>query len=190
MSAYSRRRDELDAAVLGQAERVLQHALAGRQYLTRTEIARRLAGEGIAASGTRLAHILMHAELVGLLCSGPLRGKQHTYALLEERAPAVPRLTREQALAELARRYFTSHGPASVKDFQWWSSLRQGDIRQGLEAAADDLEHELIDGVTYWRGKQSVGERPAAADHHRDRPGGRARRGAAVAGSHPAGEAG
>jgi Winged helix DNA-binding domain len=65
----------------------------------------------------------MHAELEGLICSGAMRGKQHTYALLDERVPPASMLTHEEALAELTRRFFTSHGPATIKDFAWGRSI-------------------------------------------------------------------
>jgi hypothetical protein len=92
----------------------------------------------------------MNAELNGVVCSGPLRGKQQTYALLDERAPHAKRLSRDEALAELTLRYFTSHGPATAKDFRWWSSLTAAEIKRGLEMVAPGLEHEVFDGVSYW----------------------------------------
>jgi hypothetical protein len=129
--------------------------LQGGKQLTRTELALRLGEAGIEAGGTRLGHILMRAELEGVICSGVPKGKQHTYGLLDERVPPAPRLTREEALAELTCRYFTSHGPASAKDFQWWSSLSLAEVRRGLELARPRLESETIDGVTYWFGESA-----------------------------------
>ncbi|RIQ16107.1 DNA glycosylase AlkZ-like family protein, partial [Jiangella rhizosphaerae] len=85
-----------------------------------------------------------------LICSGALRGKQHTYALLDDRAPAADPLDRDEALARLVTRYFTSHGPATAKDLSWWSSLTLADIATGLAAAGDALESIDVDGVTYW----------------------------------------
>jgi hypothetical protein len=79
-----------------------------------------------------------------------MKGRQHTYALVDERAPAGPGMSREAALAELTRRYFTSHGPATVKDFRWWSSLTVSDINAGLEMVGADLDRAEFDGVTYW----------------------------------------
>ena len=74
-------------------------------------------------TGMRLAHLAMYAELEGVICSGPTRGSQFTYALLAERAPDARRLTRDEALGELSRRFFRSHGPATIRDFVWWSGL-------------------------------------------------------------------
>jgi len=87
----------------------------------------------------------MHAELEALICSGALRGKQHTHALLSERAPQAKTLTREEALAELVRRYFTSHGPATLKDFAWWSGLTAADTNAGIASIKSQLVHEKIE---------------------------------------------
>jgi len=88
--------------------------------------------------------------LDGIVCSGPRRGKQFTYALLAERAPTAQTLPRDEALAELTRRYFTSHGPATARDFAWWSGLTMADVRAGLGMVGSDLSHEEIAGQTYW----------------------------------------
>jgi hypothetical protein len=77
----------------------------------------------------------MYAELEQAICSGPRRGKEFTYALLDERVPPAPALSRAEALAELTRRYFTGHGPATLKDFTWWSGLTVADAKAGLAAA-------------------------------------------------------
>lgn len=100
--------------------------------------------------GQRLGHLLMHAELDGVLCSGARRGKQFTYALLEERASHPRILGRDEALAALAGRYFTSHGPATLKDFVWWSGLTSPDARRGLELVRPQLMDAMVDGQTYW----------------------------------------
>jgi hypothetical protein len=77
-------------------------------------------------------------------------GKQFTYALLEERVPPVRKLERDEALAELIKRYFTSRGPATMKDFAVWSGLTMADTRRGIEMFKPKLEHEVIDGQAYW----------------------------------------
>jgi hypothetical protein len=92
----------------------------------------------------------MRAELDGVICSGPRRGKQFTYALLDERVAKAATLERDAALAELARRYFTTRGPATVDDFAWWSGLTKADAKRGVEAAARHLEHESVEGRSYW----------------------------------------
>src|SRR5207244_1248846 len=98
----------------------------------------------------RLTHLMMHAELDGIICSGARRGNQFTYALLDERAPQARTLDRDESLAELARRYFTSHGPATVQDFVWWSGLTTTDARVALVMAKAHLVREVSDSQTYW----------------------------------------
>jgi hypothetical protein len=98
----------------------------------------------------------MHAELDAVICSGPRRGKQFTYALLDERAPNARRLQRDEALAELVERYFTAHGPAQVQDFVWWSGLTVADTKTGIEMLKPHLTSEVVDGKTYWLSRQSA----------------------------------
>lgn len=159
LNAYYYRQLGLDPDIRRKCHTLLAGMLAGGAQLTRKEITAALTGAGVATDGFRLTYILMSAELDGVLCSGALRGKQHTYALLDERAPDAPGLPRDDALAELTRRYFTSHGPATVKDFRWWSSLTAADVRDGLDAAGAHLTHEVIGGVSYW----SAGSTPPPA---------------------------
>lgn len=142
----------LDADTLRRSERLLAGALRGGEQLTRKDLAGVLASAGIAVDGQRLPYLLMNAELQALICSGERRGKQHTFALLEERAPDARDLPRDEALAELARRYFTSHGPATAKDFAGWASLTLAEVKVGLEAAAPGLRREEIDGLVCWSG--------------------------------------
>jgi hypothetical protein len=142
---------ELDEQQLFRCHAIISASLSGERHLTRTELSHELKKEGIPAEGQRLSYILMHAELEALICSGPRRDKQFTYALLEERVPVMKTISHDDALAELARRYFTSHGPARLKDFAWWSGLGQKDAAAGLNAAQKVLVEETIDGKTYWR---------------------------------------
>lgn len=128
-NAHYYRKTGADASLLKRSRRALERALAGGRALTRVELAMAFAKAGAHAKGQLLAYLMMHAELDGIICSGPRRGKQFTYMLLEERVPKGPSLTREEALAELGRRYFTSHGPATVQDFVWWSGLTVRDAK-------------------------------------------------------------
>lgn len=123
-------------------------ALRGGKQLDRKGMRAVLEEAGMAPTPFQLGLIIMHAELDAVLCSGAIQGKQQTYALLEERAPNALRLSREEALVELVRRYFTTHGPATLKDFAWWSGLTQADGRKGL--AALDFSSFVHEGRTYW----------------------------------------
>jgi hypothetical protein len=149
-NAHRYRQLELDGATLTRSTARLVRALQDGRHLTRKELATTLESDGINTDGQRLAYILMNAELNGVICSGPLKGKQHTYALLDERALRAKRLSGDEALAELTLRYFTSHGPATAKDFRWWSSLTATEIKRGLEMVAPKLLHQVFDGVSYW----------------------------------------
>ena len=149
--AFYDRKLELDATVLRRSRTALTKALRGGKHLTRTELARALTTAGVRADGTqRLAHLMMHAELDGHICSGPRRGKQFTYALLEERVPEAKELERDAALCELARRYFATRGPASADDFAWWSGLTRAEAKRGVESAESELDHAIIGGRKYW----------------------------------------
>ena len=150
MASYDRKLG-LDAAVYKRSHKALVQALRGGTQLTRQELKHALQRARIAADGVqRLAHLMMRAELDGVICSGGRRGKQFTYALLDERVPATPPLSRDEALAELTRRYFTSHGPAQVQDFAWWSGLTMADARAGLALVDSELAREVVEGKTYW----------------------------------------
>jgi hypothetical protein len=166
LNAYYYRRLGLDGSVLASTNAVVARALADGAYLTRKELATALGRARIPASGPRLAYIIMRAELDAIVVSGAMRGKQHTYALLDERAPTAIMLDREEALAELTRRYFTSRGPATLKDYARWSSLTAGECMTGMEMVASELVHEEIHGRTYWFGssprRPKLGPRPRA----------------------------
>ena len=126
---------------------------------TREEIRRAV---GASARGERLSFLLWRAELEGLVCNGPMRGKQQTWMSL--RGGAASR-SREDALGELARRYFRSHGPATVDDFVWWSGLTSRDAKDGISDAYPPLERERIDGIEYWSAASAKSPRPPAQVH-------------------------
>ena len=153
LATYDRKMG-LERAEITRAAKLMAKALAGHNYLTRTELAEVMERGGIATQDgeLRLTHLVMHAELDGVICSGPRRGKQFTYGLIDERAPDARSLSHDEALAELSRRFFTSRGPVTTADFSWWSGLTVGDSRKGLEMVKDGLESEVNDGQEYWFG--------------------------------------
>jgi hypothetical protein len=147
MSSYNRRL-ELDSRTLTRGTAVIERALRGHRYLTRTELGERLHRAGLGMAGQRLAHLVMHAELERVICSGPRRGKQFTYALLAERAPSARSMSRDEALATLGRRFFRSHGPATMRDFVWWSGLTTADAKRALDMIR--ARREDVGGRSYW----------------------------------------
>lgn len=140
----------LSAADLDRAADTVTAAIGSDGPLTRDEVRERFADAGLPSSGQSLSVQLAHVELHGLVCSGPLRDGAHTWALLADRAPDTRRLDRDEALAELARRYLTGHGPATERDLAYWATLTLTDVRAGLAAVADDLDSFDHDGRTYW----------------------------------------
>ena len=125
----------LDDKTIGKSHALLARALAGGKHLVRGELAALYTRAKISPAGQRLPHLLARAELAGLICSGPRRGNQITFALLEERAAKTPALSREHALAELARRYFATRAPATERDFMWWSGLPAAAAREAIALA-------------------------------------------------------
>jgi hypothetical protein len=162
-SAFYYRQLGLDAKTMSRAHRVLASELEGKRFRTRTELASALAKRGIEASGPRLGLLTIHAELEQVICSGPTRGRQLTYAHFDERAPAAKARAPRNPAAELARRYFDSHGPATLRDFVWWSGLTVAQARRGVEDASPALESQPLDGLTYWASTWGTARRLPAA---------------------------
>ena len=140
----------LDHRTLSRSQSLIASALEGGNRLTRNEIADVLDGARIDRSGQRLPYILMHCELEAVVCSGGFSGRQHTYALVDERVPNDGRFDRDDALGELARRYLAGHGPATVRDLRWWSSLTVADIREALGMLGSEAASEEWGGITFW----------------------------------------
>lgn len=147
------RKLEIDDALCARSYDVLVRELQGDKQMQRSELKAALLQEGIFGEDDdrlRFTFLIMCAELDGILCSGARQGKQHTYALLEERAPQGRDLVRDEALAELTRRYFTSHGPATQYDFGWWSGLTLAQVREGIEMVRSHLASETVDDMVHW----------------------------------------
>ena len=141
---------ELDERTLARSNVVLARALQGGKQLNRTELLAILEQNGISTRGQRAAYMLQRASLDGLICQGGVRRNIPTFMSLAESLPETKTMARDEALAELAKRYFTSRGPATLQDFVWWSGLSAADARAGLEAIQSQLIQETIDGQTYW----------------------------------------
>jgi Winged helix DNA-binding domain len=156
----------LDESAFKRSRRLLKSVLDGGRQLTRAALREAFQSDRLPTSGIRFILMLMRAELDGLICSGARVGKEFTYAWLEDRVPRARALTRDQALAELARRYFTSRGPATVQDFVWWSGLTTADARSGIEMAGSDLSRDVIEGSACWLPSSARAvPRPAGAAH-------------------------
>lgn len=159
INAYYYRQAGLDDRTLKRSCAMIRRSLNGGKHMTRVELAERLRRAKVAADGLKLGYLMMHAELEGVICSGPRHDKQFTYALLDERVAKTKPITRDEALPKLAVRYFTSHGPATLRDFVWWSGLTVRDAKLAIELAKDALAEETIDGRLHW----SATSKPPAA---------------------------
>lgn len=155
-SAAGRHRQlELDEATFTRSRKLFETVLRDGKQLPRSEMYEKLEDAGISTAGQRGIHILGRLAHDRVLCFGARDGKQPTFVLLEDWIPPAPALEREAALAELARRYFTGHGPATVQDLVWWSGLKVSDAKAGLAAAAAELRRETVDGQDYWMAPES-----------------------------------
>ncbi|WP_294964274.1 winged helix DNA-binding domain-containing protein [uncultured Flavobacterium sp.] len=148
-----------DEKKLNQTNAAIEKLLTGNNHLTRDEIMQELGIKKTSNEDFLSAAIMMNAELDGLVCNGKMKGKQITYALLEERVlKPKTKLTKEEALAKLARRYFESHGPATVLDFSWWSGFAPTICQKAINAIELQLNATTIDNQTYWFGKDFSSE--------------------------------
>lgn len=142
---------ELDDAAITKGLKIIAKSLTGGKHLSRDELSTALEAGGFGeAKSQRLAYIVMQAELTALICSGARRGKQTTYALLDERIPATQPWTRDESLLELARRYFATRGPATVHDYSWWSGLTIADVKTSVALLGRELSSFEMNGKTFW----------------------------------------
>jgi hypothetical protein len=140
---------ELDEVIYSRSNAILEKALSGGVDLNREELTRLYQEANIRTDENRLSHLLMRAELEGIICNGVIKQNKLTYALLSEKVPVRKLLSREESLFELATRYFTSHAPATVRDFIWWSGLSVSDAKKAVEMIKSDFVYVTIDETTY-----------------------------------------
>ena len=152
---YNRRLGQ-DEAVFAHSQAVLEKALQGGKLLTRKELAAVLEENKIPTHDLRMNFLLYRAALDGVICFGPLRGKQETITLLEEWLPHFAEKSRDESLAEMAIRYFASHGPATFKDFAWWSGLAAADAKAAFELVKTQLTPNEDNGTTCWQSRDAA----------------------------------
>jgi hypothetical protein len=160
-NGYQYRQLGIDREVAARSRAVIERALVGGRALIREEIGRALSQTGMGGVNLGVGYLIIDAELEGLICSGPRRGRRQTYMLLEERIPPSRPRERDEALAELARRYVEGHGPAQAADLAWWSGLTVAEARTALGLATPPLERETVDGRVFWLGPGDGGAAPA-----------------------------
>jgi hypothetical protein len=153
---------DLDEATFERAAEVAAAELAGGVALSREEFLAVLRAAGISTEGQRGYHLIFNLSHRALICWGPPRGNQQALVLVDEWIPNSDDLDRSSALREFALRYFTGHGPATERDFAWWSKLTLADARAAIALARDELTELTLDGVTFWAGYATAG--PATLD--------------------------
>jgi hypothetical protein len=161
LNVYVAKRFDVNAKLLSRSLAVVAASLEGGKRQTREELSAVLSRAKLQATGIRMAYVMMEGELTGLLCSGALKGKKQTYALLSERAPKPKKLGREEATAELLRRYFVGHTPSTLKQFCWWSGLSVKESKAALAEVRKEFEVERVGGVE-WFSAQRKGKGGAA----------------------------
>jgi hypothetical protein len=144
------KRLELDEKTFKKSNGIIEKILRDGKHLTRKEIMAALEKKGIKTNDLRASHIMLRAETDLVVCNGIKKDKQFTYALLDERIASTRKISKEQALSQLAQRYFSSHGPATLQDFSWWSGLSFTDSKQALELIKSNLVSEKVKEHTFW----------------------------------------
>ncbi len=139
-----------DEAAVSRVRNLVVKALEGGRSLPREQLVQRLAQGGFAAESQAGNHLLRRFGNEGLLCNGVTADKEPTFALRDEWVSKPVKLDRDAALAELALRYFRSHGPATLHDFVWWTGLSVGDARAAIAATGATLTRRVMGEREHW----------------------------------------
>lgn len=153
MLAKSRRRREqleLNEEVMTYCVNLFSNTLQGNNRYTRDQMMNLLESSGISTKSQRGYHILWYAAQIGLICHGPMQETQQTFVLLDEWVPNSKTFSRNEAIVELAKRYFTSHGPATIQDFAWWSGLTIKEAKIGIELIKPAIHSINVNKIEYW----------------------------------------
>jgi hypothetical protein len=162
-AARLKREVDVDASVVARAREVVARALEGGQRLERAALYEALEARRVRTGNSRGLHLLLRLALDGTICLAGRKGKQHTFALLDEWVPRTEVLEGDEALAELARRYFTSHGPATLRDFMWWAGITVKDANGAIEGARKFLAQDTFEDQVYWWGAhRALVQRPSS----------------------------
>lgn len=143
----------LSEEVISKARKIVTNILSDGKRKTREEIYRHFAENHVPYDQSRGMHILWRMGQEGVVCFGPREGKQQTFVLLDAWAPLKRKISRDEAIAEVALKYFTSHGPATIQDLAWWSGLTIADLKRGIAANGGHLVEHKIDGTSYYTGR-------------------------------------
>ena len=129
----------LDLATVTKAADLVGERLSGGGRMTRAALVEEMSRAGIETAGQHAYHLLWYVSQIGVTCVGPNQGKEQTFVLLDEWAPRQRALEGQEALAELALRYFRSHGPTTRQDFAGWAGITAAEAKAGIAGAGDAL---------------------------------------------------
>ncbi|WP_127125309.1 winged helix DNA-binding domain-containing protein [Georgenia sp. SYP-B2076] len=151
LAGAARRRAQLgiDEAMIDRAGQLAHDALEGGRSTSRAELMAVWDDAGLLGVKQRGYHLLWTLSQKGLTCFGPTGGAEQRIVLLDEWVPHPRRLSRDEALGEWVLRYFRGHGPATRKDFMWWTKLTAAEAKVGLAVAREHLERVEVDGVEH-----------------------------------------
>ena len=141
---------ELDEKLFSKCRKLFTKAMEGEKQLPRNEMYDTLEKAKISTKAMRGLHILCHLSQEGLICFASRKGRQPTFALLDDWVSPAKPLTNDEALATLTKKYFLSHGPATINDFAWWSGLTIAEVKKGIEIIKTDLQNEKANGQLFW----------------------------------------
>ena len=141
---------EINDALLKKSHSIIIKTISVNGYATRENIVEAFKIENIALNNNRTAHILMLAELDGIICGGRIVNKKHSYVLINNHIPDPGKINKTVAMAKLAVQYFRSHGPATIEDFTWWSGLSIKEVKNTMETIKDKIERLEVNNHIYW----------------------------------------
>lgn len=139
----------VDDAFLTSGRRVVERELAGANHKTRDELKGAVAGAGLSVEGQRMTVLMFDLEMKTVVCSGPMRGRHHTYALVDERIPPQAPVPAHEAAARLVQRYLRGHAPATLKDLRWWSGMTLAELGRAVEDLGDAVGGANVSGENY-----------------------------------------
>ncbi|MFF1879061.1 winged helix DNA-binding domain-containing protein [Leifsonia sp. NPDC058230] len=148
---------ELESPDFVKAQDVVTAAIQGGRDISRADLMELWEANGIATAGQRGYHLIYFLAQTGVLCWGPSHKTQQSLVLLDEWVPESRDLGHDEALAEFFVRYVAGHGPATMKDFVWWTKGTVAGAKTALAVAGDRLTSLTVDGIEYWMPTELTG---------------------------------
>jgi hypothetical protein len=164
LAAVHNKQIGLTASNITKCLKLIENFLGDGEPKTRTEIVEELSRRKLNLDNVQATNVMILAEVEMIACNGPRRNKEFTYALFDSRVPSYNQIDRDEAMRRLTTRYFASHGPATLRDFAWWSGLSNTDVKSAVTMCGDVLLRETVEGQEYYRSSRSPGEDTSKPD--------------------------